>query len=130
MRAIGIPNFASGVHTRRSQQAEIARPLPIANPSTSATVGLRTASRRSSTASIRRSYSSPSCAVSKSSNWRMSVPATNALPPAPRRTIVRMSSSASTVSQCATSWSYISNVIALCASGRLNVTQAALPRTS
>ena len=53
MRAIGIPNFASGVITRRSQAAEIASPEPIAKPSTSAIVGLRTASRRSSTASIR-----------------------------------------------------------------------------
>ena len=58
----------------------------------------------------------------------MSVPATNALPPAPRRTITRTSSSASTRSQHATSSSYIANVIALCASGRLNVTQAVLPR--
>ena len=55
----------------------------------------------------------------------MSVPATNALPPAPRRTSTRTSSSASTASQCATSASYIAKVIALCASGRSNVTHAA-----
>src|SRR3954471_16072270 len=60
----------------------------------------------------------------------MSVPATNALPPAPRRTMTLSSSSASTASQCSTSWSYIANVIALCASGRSNVTQATFPRRS
>ncbi len=63
-------------------------------------------------------------------NWRMSVPATNALPPAPRSTSARTSSSASARSQASNSSSYIANVIALCASGRLNVTHAAGPRTS
>src|SRR3954466_2909674 len=60
----------------------------------------------------------------------MSVPATNALPPAPRRTTALTASSASTASQCSTSRSYIANVIALCASGRSNVSQAAKPRRS
>src|SRR3954471_24578082 len=60
----------------------------------------------------------------------MSVPATNALPPAPRRTMTFSSSSASTASQCWTSWSYIANVIALWASGRSNVTRATFPRRS
>ena len=59
----------------------------------------------------------------------MSVPATNALSPAPRSTSTRTSSSASARSQHANSSSYIANVIALCASGRSNVIHAAGPRT-
>ena len=68
---------------------------------------------------------------SKSANWRMSVPATNAFSPAPRSTsdadvVVGVDASRS----AANSASYIANVIALCASGRLNVTHAAGPRRS
>jgi hypothetical protein len=55
VRAIGRPNFAAGVITRRSQAVEMARPEPIAKPSTSAIVGFLTASSRSSTSSIRAS---------------------------------------------------------------------------
>jgi hypothetical protein len=60
----------------------------------------------------------------------MSVPATNARPPAPLSTITRTLWSASTASQQSTSWSYISNVIALRASGRSNVTHAVWSSTS
>ena len=52
MRAIGSPNFAAGVQMRRSQAADSASPQPIAKPSTSATVGLRTASSRPTMRSI------------------------------------------------------------------------------
>jgi hypothetical protein len=58
----------------------------------------------------------------------MSVPATNAFPPAPRSTSTRTSSSASASSQRANSASYIAKVIALRAWGRLKVTHAAGPR--
>src|SRR5262245_28832637 len=57
----------------------------------------------------------------------MSVPATKALPPAPRRISTRIVSSRSTRSHASTSASYISHVIALRASGRLNVRIASGP---
>src|SRR2546427_3885706 len=57
-------------------------------------------------------------------NCEMSVPDTNALPPAPRRMKTRTCGSASTFSHAASSASYIANVIALRASGRLNVRNA------
>src|SRR3954454_10710298 len=76
------------------------------------------------------SYSTPVLPESKSRNCRMSVPETNARPPAPRSTSTRMSSSASISSQWACSASYIANVIALCACGRLNVITAVAPRRS
>ena len=60
----------------------------------------------------------------------MSVPETNARPPAPRNTTTRTSSSASISSQRATRPSYIANVIALRACGRLNVINATAPRRS
>jgi hypothetical protein len=60
----------------------------------------------------------------------MSVPATNAFPPAPRSTSARTDSSASASSQRSYSASYIANVIALRARGRLNVTHSAGPRRS
>src|SRR5262245_46231541 len=60
----------------------------------------------------------------------MSVPATNAFSPAPVRTRTRISSCAATCSQTRTSASYIAHVIALRASGRLNVTHATAPRCS
>ena len=43
MRAIGTPNRASGVQTRRSQASAIAQPPPAATPSTCAIVGDRDA---------------------------------------------------------------------------------------
>src|SRR5581483_9736868 len=60
----------------------------------------------------------------------MSVPATNALPPAPRSTSSLTPASASTRSHAATSASYISQVIALRAPGRLNVSVAIGPAVS
>src|SRR5215468_3662756 len=51
----------------------------------------------------------------------MSVPATNALPPAPRRTSTRTEESRSTSSQTSLKRSYMFHVIALRAAGRLNV---------
>src|SRR5215471_16687519 len=54
----------------------------------------------------------------------MSVPDTNALPPAPFRMKTRMSGSVSTFSQAATSASYMAHVIALRACGRLKVSTA------
>ena len=59
---------------------------------------------------------------------RMSVPATKASPVA-RITNTRMAGSASTRSQASTSASYIAHVIALPASGRLNVKNATGPST-
>src|SRR3954469_26040410 len=76
------------------------------------------------------SYSTPVRPESKSRNWRMSVPETNARPPAPRSTRTRRPSSASTSSQRSTRPSYIANVIALRACGRLNVRIAVDPRRS
>ena len=60
----------------------------------------------------------------------MSVPETNARPPAPRRTRTRIPSSASTSSQRSWSASYIAKVIALRACGRLKVMTAVDPRRS
>src|SRR5215468_12436248 len=54
----------------------------------------------------------------------MSVPETNALPPAPLRMKTRTCESASTVSHALTSASYIAHVIALRACGRLKVRKA------
>ena len=68
----------------------------------------------------------PSSADTKDVNWLMSVPATKASP-APRSTNTRMPSSESTCSQASTSASYIGQVIAFRASGRLNVRNATLP---
>src|SRR5262245_53032079 len=59
----------------------------------------------------------------------MSVPDTNALPPAPFRINTRIASSPSTRSHASTSASYIAHVIALRASGRLNVRIASGPST-
>src|SRR5262245_52232121 len=60
----------------------------------------------------------------------MSVPETNAFPPAPLRISTRIASSPSTRSHASTSASYISHVIALRASGRLNVRIASGPSTT
>src|SRR4029453_6485909 len=68
----------------------------------------------------------PSSPVAKSVNCRMSVPATNASP-APRRTKTRMCSVASTSSHARASASYTAHVMALRASGRLNVKYATGP---
>ena len=57
----------------------------------------------------------------------MSVPDTNARPPAPRNTITFTPSSASAVSHAACSPSYMSNVIALCWAGRSKVTVKTAP---
>src|SRR5580765_6575059 len=54
----------------------------------------------------------------------MSVPATNALPPAPFRMSTLMAASPSARSHASTSASYMRHVIALRASGRLNVSVA------
>ena len=57
----------------------------------------------------------------------MSVPETNDLSPAPVRISTRTSGSLSSASHVSCRCSYISNVIALRASGRLNVMVATLP---
>ena len=57
----------------------------------------------------------------------MSVPDTNAFPPAPRRTSVRIPSEASAVSHASTRAWYISQVIAFRTSGRLKVSVASGP---
>src|SRR5215212_2705611 len=63
-------------------------------------------------------------------NWLMSVPETNALPPAPLKMATRMSSRPSSSSQYETSRSYMFQVSAFIASGRLNVIVAIWPLTS
>src|SRR5438094_5072121 len=60
----------------------------------------------------------------------MSVPATNALPPAPRRINTRIVASESARSHASTSASYIRHVMALRASGRLKVSVASGASTS
>src|SRR4051794_33541288 len=60
----------------------------------------------------------------------MSVPEAKAFSPAPRSTITRSVSSLLASSQMRASSSYIANVSALRASGRLNVIQAMSPRRS
>ena len=60
----------------------------------------------------------------------MSVPATKAFPPAPRRTMTRTAASLSSAPQNSTRASYIGQVMALRASGRLNVTVAMGPSRS
>ena len=60
----------------------------------------------------------------------MSVPATKALPPAPLSTRTRTESSASTSSQVSYRRWYMSQVIALRASGRLNVSVTIAPSRS
>src|SRR3954447_10540019 len=59
----------------------------------------------------------------------MSVPETNALPPAPRRIHTRIASLSSARSHASTRPSYMSHVIALRASGRLKVRKASGPST-
>jgi hypothetical protein len=129
VRAMGTPNCAVGVHTRRSQVSAIAQPPPAATPCTCAMVGTDTRSRRSMTASSLRSYAIPSSPEANPVNWRMSVPAAKASP-APRTTNTRTVSSASARSQASTSASYIAQVRALRASGRLNVRNAIEPMDS
>ena len=73
---------------------------------------------------IQRLASSPDV---KPSNCAISVPAMKAFPPAPRRIRIRIAGSWSTSSQAATSASYIAHVMALRASGRLNVRKASGP---
>src|SRR5438105_4433034 len=74
--------------------------------------------------STRVSYATPSRAVRKPANCAISVPAANALPPAPRSTMTLIAGLASTASHASRSPWYISQVSALCASGRLNVRNA------
>src|SRR4051795_11583416 len=69
----------------------------------------------------------PPSPLVNSRNWVMSVPATNARPPAPRSTSTRTPSSSSARLQASSSPSYIANVIALRASGRLNSTVSTAP---
>src|SRR5262249_50585303 len=59
-----------------------------------------------------------------SRNWAMSVPATKALPPAPRNTTTRTLPSSRRRAQMSASCSYIRQVMALRASGRSNTTVA------
>ena len=68
--------------------------------------------------------------VLKSLNNEISVPAENAFSPAPVRISTLMESSAFTASQACASFSYISKVQALRASGRLMVILATPPLTS
>jgi hypothetical protein len=55
VRAIGTPKRAPGVASRKSQAVAIASPPPTAQPSTTATVGIGSASIRPMPASMRRS---------------------------------------------------------------------------
>ncbi len=66
----------------------------------------------------------------KSRNSEMSVPAPNARPPAPVMMMARTEPSSGTVAQISPSRSYMGNVSALCACGRLNVTMPVVPCTS
>ena len=118
---MGAPNFASGVAMRRSQHAVMLKPPPTAKPWICAITGLATRSSRADRAAPSRSYARPSSADSKTLNWLMSVPATNALPPAPRSTKTRTESSASTSSHASVRRWYMAQVIAFRASGRLKV---------
>ena len=112
VRAIGTPKRARAEHSRRSQASAIAQPPPTAGPSTAAIVGRVTRSRRSNTASSRRSYATPSAPVLKSRNCAMSVPAANDSPE-PRMIRTRRPGVPSTSSQASTSASYMSQVSAL-----------------
>ena len=60
VRAIGTPNRAAGVHTRRSQASAIAQPPPAATPCDLRDRRHRDALEPSITASRRRSYAMPS----------------------------------------------------------------------
>ena len=130
VRAIGMPSVDSGVAIRRSHTRAIAQPPPAATPCTWAIVAFVTLSSRSRIPSIRRSYSSPPSSPRTCWNCAMSVPATNAFPPAPRRSSTRTSGSASARSHASTSAEYMSQVIAFRASGRLNVSVAIGPLTA
>ncbi len=129
VRATGTPNRAEGEAMRRSQAAAIAAPPPMTGPRSAAIVGTRTRSSAESHSSIRRSYRRASSSRVNSANCEMSVPATNALP-APVSTSARTPRSASASRAASARPSYIANVIALRASGRLNVTQTTSPRRS
>ena len=96
---MGAPKRDSGVAILTSQTAAMAKPPPTAKPSICAMTGLPTRSSRPVRRSPSRSYWIPSSAVLKLLNCEMSVPATKALPPAPRSTSTRTESSASTSSQ-------------------------------
>ena len=83
VRAIGMPKRADGVAIRRSQTDAMPSPPPTQKPRIAATVGTSTSSSRLTIRAIFSSYATPSSPSEKSLNWLMSVPATNALSPAP-----------------------------------------------
>jgi len=93
-----MPKRASGVAMRMSAPALMARPPPTATPSICAITGFFTRATRPERRSTPSSYLMPSSAPLNCWNWLMSVPATNALPPAPFSTSTRIESSASTSS--------------------------------
>ena len=125
-----MPNRAPGPQMRRSQAIAMTQPPPTATPWTWAIVAVFTLSKRPITRSSRDSYASASSGVRKSLNWLMSVPATKARSPAPRRTRTLTAGSASAASQASRRASYIAHVIALRAAGRLKVRVATGPSTS
>ena len=106
------------------------QPAPTAKPSMCAMVGLITRSSRPRMALIFFSYSMACDGSVNAWNCEMSVPDANALPPAPLRMNTRTFASWSTRSQAAASASYMPQVIALRASGRLNVRVANGPSMS
>ena len=130
VRAIGTPKRASGVAMRRSAAAASASPPPTTHPSQIATTGIGRRSSASTPASMRCSYATPSSAPAKAANCAMYVPATNALPPAPRSVTTRTSLALARRAQIAPSCSYIVHVNALCACGRSKTTDATAPEMS
>src|SRR5256885_16030500 len=89
-----------------------------------ATVGMGSVATASMQRSMRHSYATPSSPLAKPVNCAMSVPATNAWPPAPRKVTTRTAASPESRWQISTSASYIAHVIALRAAGRSNTTRA------
>ncbi len=130
VRAIGKPNFDVVVPMRRSQHAAMPAPPPVQAPADRRDGRHAAASSVPSTRSIRDSYSIASCGVLKARNWLMSVPAANALSPAPVRINTLRARSVLAASQISASRSYIAKVSALRACGRLKVMRPTPPCTS
>src|SRR5207245_5857489 len=110
-----------GEPMRMSQHAAMAAPAPVHGPAIAAMAGTRIDSIALMTTLPLASYSSASCSVLNARNCEMSVPATNALPPAPVNTTARTERSALIAAQASTNSSYMFHVSALRASGRLKV---------
>src|SRR5262249_35299701 len=115
---------------RISQHMANAAPPPATAPRSMAMVGLVSVSSRPAYLLLLRSYWSASSGVENDLNCEMSVPETKALSPAPVRISTLTLSSCSTCSQQSYSPSYMAQVRALRACGRLNVSRATAPRRS